>query len=53
MWPVPDEVDVERRDAGESLDAFPRRDHDVNASQAQEAAVRFAHPRTQSAPRAR
>ena len=39
-WPVPDEVNVERRDA--SLDARPRRDHDVNASQAQEAAVRFA-----------
>ena len=51
MWPAPDEIDVERRDAGESLDAFPRRDHDVNVSQAQEAAVLFAHPR--SAARAR
>ena len=50
-WPVPDEVNVERRDA--SLDARPRRDHDVNASQAQEAAVLFAHPRMRSAVRAR
>ena len=44
----------QRRATGrESLDARARGHHDVNASQAQKAAVQFAHPQIESALHAR